>query len=117
MSPTYSRQHAAALAELLRLIRPSWDALATINALHDVADRPLADVARAAILTAQDHDARTPRAITFTDSDHWRSLTADARPQPVRRTEQCPRHEGGTAGRCPMCRSEQIAHTTTEETP
>lgn len=109
--PMFTRQEAGALADLIRAIRPSWDAYATFNAIAELNGRPLADVARATILTAQDPTCRTPKALTFTDNDHWRSMTADARYVPPRRREACPTHANGYRGHCGGCEADRKAQT------
>lgn len=85
MTATWGRPEAFALAQLIRRIRPAWDELATINVLADMAGRDLADVAHAAIRTAQDPTMLTPQALKFVDSPHWRKIKAiaDTEPEPV----------------------------------
>jgi len=69
---SFRRVEAAALAGLCRAIRPKWDELKTIEVLDTLAAQglPLAEVAYAAIKTAQDPTRATPTAIAF-DGEHW----------------------------------------------
>ena len=73
----WGRTEAFALTQLIRRIRPAWDELACINILETLASRDLADVAHAAIRTAQDPAMLTPQALKFVDSPHWRPTVRD----------------------------------------
>jgi hypothetical protein len=79
-----SRPEADHIAGLLRTIRPHWDHLAIMTVLTSV-DADLADIAYAAIRTAQDPAMRTPQSLAFTDSQHWRPTVREHTPraQPV----------------------------------
>ena len=104
-----TREQAGALATLLRTIRPAWDQLATINALGQHQGRDLADLAYAAIRTAQDPDSRTPAALGFTDRDHWQR-TARTTPRSPKADETCPVDgHSGWAANCPQCRADRLA--------
>lgn len=73
-TPNVSREQAAAVASLLRSIRPAWDELATAHSVAEASKvhADLADLVHGCIRTAQDSAARTPAALTFADSPHWR---------------------------------------------
>lgn len=59
-----------ALVDLIRAVRPSWDARAIRNALQQVTDRgSLARIAYIALTVADSDDAHTPAAITW--DEHW----------------------------------------------
>lgn len=106
------REQAGTLAALIRTIRPAWDQLATMNALEQLLQhRDLADVAYGAIRTAQDPEARTPRALAFTDRDHWQRTRVT--PRSPRQDETCtkPGHSGWAAN-CPQCRADRLAEGT-----
>lgn len=104
-----TREQAGTLAALLRTIRPAWDELVTINTLAELRDRDLADVAYGAIRTAQDPDARTPRALAFTDRDHWQRTTRQT-PRSPKADETCPVDgHSGWAANCPQCRADRLA--------
>ena len=60
------------LASLVHAIRNDWDEQGIRSALLKVADRPLADVARAAISATSRTDQRTPAVIAL-DGEHWRA--------------------------------------------
>lgn len=99
-----TREQANALAAFLRTIRPAWDHLATYHTLGELRHRDIADVAYAAIRTAQDTTKRTPKAIAWA-GDHWPT----ARPTTtVTRTTACtrPGHEGYLAHNCPACKQD-----------
>lgn len=68
-----------ALVVLVQSIRPTWDTRAIRPVLAKlVADgHDLADVAWAAVRTAQDQAMRRPAAIGLTDSPHWRPTVRD----------------------------------------
>lgn len=75
-----SREAASALVDLLRVIRPAWDARAALTALGEVRDKgDVAFVAYRSLKAALDPAASTPRAITFdqywTEPDALRTLT------------------------------------------
>ncbi len=66
-----TREFAAALVDLLRTLRPAWDARATLDALGEVRDRAsIETIAYRAICVALDPAAATPRALTF--DEVWR---------------------------------------------
>lgn len=61
-----TRESAAALVDLVRAIRPAWDARAILNALGEVRDKgDVAYVAYRVLKTALTVDAATPKALTF----------------------------------------------------
>ena len=60
------------LASLVHAIRNDWDEQGIRSALLKVADRPLADVARAAVSATSRTDQRTPAVIAL-DGEHWRA--------------------------------------------
>lgn len=103
-----TREQAAILATLLRTIRPAWDELAIIQSIGQVRDRDLAHVAAAAIRTATNADARTPKAIAFTDSDAWQHDRPAETYRSPRTSEQCRRPgHSGWATNCAQCASER----------
>lgn len=97
-----TRPQAAALADLLRVDRPGWDALATIDALLEVGQRrTLGEVAWAAIAAAADPNNRSPKAITF-DGPHWASIpSTSTRDLDAERAERQDR--AAEAKACRMC--------------
>ena len=60
------------LASLVATIRPDWQEPGIRAALHKVADRPLVDVAQAALAACLRVDQRTPDVISR-DGPHWPS--------------------------------------------
>lgn len=105
-----SKQQAEALAGFIRTVRPAWDHVVLVRQLGTLKDRDLADVAHAAIRTAQDESMRTPQAIGF-DSEHWRVTTPTATPRNPKQGETCttPGHEGYYAHHCAGCRADALA--------
>lgn len=80
-----TRESAAALVDLIRTIRPAWDARATLDALAEVRDKgDTAWVAYRALKVALNPAAATPRALTF--AEHWTEPDTFRRtnPQPPR---------------------------------
>lgn len=67
------------LVVLVQNLRPQWDTRGIRPVLAKlVADgHDLADIAWAAIRTAEDRGMRTPAAIAQTDSPHWRPTVRD----------------------------------------
>lgn len=92
----------ARLASLVHTIRPDWDEAGTTATLRKVCDRPLADVALAAIVCALTRtDQRSPAVIAL-DGKHWHALDA----QPAQRTADiaptlC--EHGNRPARCEPC--------------
>ena len=63
-----------ALAAIIHEIRAEWDERGTLAALRRCSERPLAQVAAAAIHCATyRHDQRTPSVIAM-DGEHWSAL-------------------------------------------
>lgn len=105
-----SRDEATALAELITVVRPAWDARGVMSrGLGPLAKHPapLEVIAWAALRAAADPDCRTPAAIPL-NGRHW---DLAARPETPRLTpeHECPRHPGQWAGNCSPCRSEELA--------
>lgn len=98
---------ASRLANLVHAIRHDWDEPGIRSAILKVADRPLLEVAVAALAATGRVDQRTPAVIAF-DGEHWRALdrlTGDTqpearRPQPPDRLA-CPVH--GDPEPCRTC--------------
>ena len=63
------------LASLIHELRPDWHEPGIRSALAKVADRPLLDVATAAITACRRLDQRAPAVIAL-DGDHWPKATA-----------------------------------------
>ena len=68
--PVVTREWVARLASLVHELRPDWQEPGIRSALTRVADRPLIDVAAAAIAASRRTDQRTP-AIIAADGTHW----------------------------------------------
>ena len=68
--PVVTREWVARLASLVHELRPDWQEPGIRSALTRVADRPLIDVAAAAIAASRRTDQRTP-AIIAADGSHW----------------------------------------------
>jgi hypothetical protein len=104
-----TRSQAENIAALVAAIRLDWDTAGVLAVLRKLADRDLADVARAAITAATDPRNRTPAVIALA-GPHW--PTAARRewvaPPPPRLSERCPTHLGHLDN-CPGCRADQIA--------
>lgn len=64
------RDWTARLASLVHEIRPDWQEPGIRTALGKVCDRPLVDVAAAAVAACRRIDQRTP-AVIACDGDHW----------------------------------------------
>lgn len=66
MTGKMNRESAAALVDLVRTVRPAWDARAVLNALAEVRDKgDLAYIAYRVLKTALTDAAATPKALTF----------------------------------------------------
>ena len=75
---TVSSEWTRRLASLVATIRPDWDEPGITSVLRKVCDRPLAQVARAAITCAIERtDQRTPACIAL-DGHHWADSPAKA---------------------------------------
>ncbi|TDT31115.1 hypothetical protein [Naumannella halotolerans] len=107
---TVTRHQATALVTLLRTIRSDWDERTTLDALAVAAhNRNLPDLAYGAIATALDPASRTPRALTFTDHEHWRRTIRTDTWAPPTRDQECATHPGGWADHCAGCRADRLA--------
>lgn len=112
-APSVSRETAGAIATLLRLIRPAWDQLATLNAVHDASrtHRDLADLTAGCVRIAQDRTATSPKAFDLDlFADHWRRTTTPtitSGPGTVNDSCPVPGHEGYWAHNCPGCKVDQ----------
>ena len=121
MTSQLDQATARALAALVTLIRPDWDATGIMAALGKVRDRGSAvDVAIAALRVADDPKNRTPAVIVLT-GDHWAAPTQMRAASTVPRAgaTRCPEpgHEHEIAANCRSCRAEQIAITDGTSTP
>lgn len=72
---TITRIQANAAADLVRTIRPGWDAMATANVITELAETiPLAKVVAAAVLAASNPEYKSPVSIKWqelpTDTQH-----------------------------------------------
>lgn len=105
-----TRDQATALAELIHVVRPSWDTRGIFTrGLVPLAKHPapLEVIAWAALRAAADPDNRTPAVIPL-NGHHWN--LADRPPEPRLTPDlECPRHVGKWAGNCPLCRADQLA--------
>jgi hypothetical protein len=98
-----SREQTGALVALIRAIRPAWDSRAIRPVLEQLADgHDLAELAAAAIRTAEDPTMRTPTAITF-DGDHW--TTGSTTDNPAHHREPKCRVCGRTRTMCEQVRT------------
>lgn len=90
------------LASLVHAIRHDWDEVGVASVLRKVADRPLAEVALAAVACALERtDQHTPACIAL-DGHHWRLLdkaVSTATESGI--VTYCAHGEPGT--RCPEC--------------
>ena len=106
--PVVTREWVARLASLVHELRPDWQEPGIRSALTRVADRPLIDVAAAAIAASRRTDQRTP-AIIAADGTHWAKadtqrtyteagiITYCSHGEPGMRCTEChPRHHQGT---------------------
>lgn len=85
MTELMTREYAAALVDLLRTLRPSWDARATLDALGEVRDRAsIETVTYRAVCVALDPAAATPRALTFPEVWQQPNPGTARAPQPPR---------------------------------
>jgi hypothetical protein len=94
---------ANGLAMAIRHIRPDWHLAAIQAALSQVADRPFADVALAAVLVARDPQTRFPGRL-LTDGPWWPTPAPAAAALPAAR---CSIHL--LSEPCRGCRADQIA--------
>lgn len=120
-SPSINRETAGTIAALLRLIRPAWDQLATLNAVHDASrtHRDLADLVAGCVRIAQDRTLQTPAMLRDDESPHWRRTATPTVTSGPSRNESCQvrGHDGYWAGNCPACRVEaRIAQAEQERT-
>ncbi len=110
--PAINRETAGALAALLRIRRPAWDQLTTLERLLDasVTHRDVADLAAGAIRIANDPTAGTPQALLLDLFDHhWRrTATPTITSVTVNASCQVSGHEGYLATNCPGCRIDVI---------
>ena len=72
---------ASRLANLVHAIRHDWDEAGIRSAILKVADRPLLEVAVAALAATGRVDQRTPAVIAL-DGEHWRILHPAPAPAP-----------------------------------
>jgi hypothetical protein len=97
-----TRPEADYLAALIRIHRPHWDHLVIMDNLILVGEhRDLADVAHAAIRTAQDPAMLTPQALKFVDSPHWRPTVRETHERATPFWEDTARLQ--EIDRCPYC--------------
>lgn len=99
--PTTSSDWTRRLASLVATIRPDWDEHGVASVLRKVCDRPLAQVARAAIVCAIERtDQRTPACIAL-DGHHW----ADSPAKAPTRIDAAPLlcEHGNRPARCEQC--------------
>ena len=92
------QQHRA-IAFLVEAIRPDWGAPGVMAALDKLRDRPLADVAVAAIRATARTDQRTPAVIAM-GGEHW---AAGKQPTPTPPTVR-------SADICQGCTKERAIH-------
>lgn len=120
-TPSINRETAGTIATLLRLIRPAWDQLATLNAVHDASrtHRDLADLVAGCVRIAQDRTLLTPAMLRNDDFEHWRRTAAPTVTSGPRINESCqvPGHEGYAAWNCAGCRTEQLTARPPAEAP
>ena len=106
MTPDRTRTERA-LAAVIHGIRNDWDEHGILTTLRKLSDKPIAQVAAAAIHCAtKRHDQRTPACIAL-DGEHWRALdrlTGDNdAPRSIQPPERlpCPIHQHPEP--CPHC--------------
>lgn len=109
--PSINRETAGAIAALLRTIRPAWDQLATLNAVHEASRtrRDLATLAAGAVRIAQDPTNRTPTSLRYAEA--WsRAAAVPTSRGSGRVNESCrvPGHDGYPADNCGGCRADQL---------
>lgn len=90
----------ARLASLVHTIRPDWQEPGIRAALAKVADRPLLDVAVAAVAACRRLDQRTP-AVIACDGAHWPKADAQRTYTESVIVTYCEHGEPGT--RCLLC--------------
>lgn len=95
-----SGEWVARLASLVHTIRPDWQEPGIRSALTKVADRPLLDVALAALAACRRIDQRTP-AVIACDGDHWPKAQAQRTYTESGIVTYCAHGEPGT--RCLEC--------------
>ena len=101
---TTSSDWTRRLASLVATIRPDWDEHGVASVLRKVADRPLAQVARAAVACAIERtDQRTPACIAL-DGHHWADSPAKA-PTRIDASPLLCEH-GNRPARCEQCAGE-----------
>ena len=103
-----------ALAAVVHAIRADWDEQGVVVVLRRLSDRPMAQVAAAAIhCAAHRTDQQTPRVIEL-DGEHWRALDRMAGKAPTAEPDpKCPRH--GQWLPCLACHAEQVTPATPEQ--
>lgn len=106
-----TRDEGNALAELICIVRPTWNTRGVIRKglaplVHHPA--PLEVIAWAALRAAKDPANLTPAIIPL-NGPHWN--LAD-RPETPRLTpeHECKRHPGKWASNCPLCHVDHIRH-------
>ena len=108
-----SGEWIARLANLVHTIRPDWQEPGIRSALAKVADRPLLDVALAALAACRRIDQRTP-AVIACDGDHWPKAQAQRTYTEPGIVTYCPHGEPGM--RCTECYPSR-PHSGTGPTP
>jgi hypothetical protein len=75
-TPSITREQAALIAQLLRTIRPAWDAAATGKYVAEASreHRDLADLVHGCIRTVQDTALTSPASLTFSGPQWTRSV-------------------------------------------
>ena len=110
---TVPHEWVARLASLVHAIRPDWDEPGIRSALTKVTDRPLVDVAAAAVAATRRIDQRSPQIIAMT-GDHWPTAGAQRTYAEPGVVTYCEHGEPGT--RCPECHPPR-RHTGVGPTP
>lgn len=109
-----TREQADHIAKLARTIRPAWDELALLNAIHGHQTEPLATICQAVINAATNPRAETPRAVEW--SEHWPISPGSKAPVGARRSCPIDGHSS-PADNCSQCRSEILAPRHPEPCP
>ena len=97
---TVTGEWVARLASLVHELRPDWQEPGIRAALAKVADRPLIDVAAAALAACRRTDQRTP-AIIAADGSHWPKADTQRTYTEAGVVTYCSHGEPGT--RCLIC--------------
>lgn len=92
-----------AMAALIHALRPDWATPGILAAIRRDPDRPLDQLAAAAIYATTRRDQHSPHLINVDDGEAWdRLLGKHIGPQTPQPTRGCPYHPGQSRA-CPEC--------------